>query len=135
MENRSSERMTVRLPKETLSTMDTMRNVFGFDNRSEFVRIAVEEYIERRRIGILIPQKETERIEINLPPLASAGLEYLVRQGYQRPENVSAIFSMVVSDWIYGELERMEGKKPAEIAAELKKLRGIDEGVREMLRK
>ena len=134
MEEKNSDRMTVRLPKETLSLMDAMLHLYGFQNRSEFVRVAVEEYIERRKIGLLIPQKEVEEIKISLPPMASASLEYLVRQGYQRPENIQGIFSNVVSEWIYSKLREYEEKTPREAALEISRMHKKDEDVKNLVR-
>jgi Arc/MetJ-type ribon-helix-helix transcriptional regulator len=134
MEEKNSDRMTVRLPKETLSLMDTMLHVYGFQNRSEFVRVAVEEYIERRKIGLVVPQKEVEEIKIALAPVASASLEYLIRLGYYRPETIHGIFSDVVAKWIYEKLDELEGKKPVEVASFIQKIHKKDEDVRRYVR-
>ena len=134
MAKKINDRMTVRLPKETLSLMDTMLHVYGFQNRSEFVRVAVEEYIERRKIGLLVPQKEVEEIKIRLPPTASASLEYLVRLGYQRPENIQGIFSSVISEWIYSKLRDYEGRTPREVASEVVQMHKKDEDVKKIVR-
>ncbi len=134
MEEKNSDRMTVRLPKETLSLMDAMLHAFGFPHRSEFVRVAVEEYIERRKIGLVVPQREVEEISVKLPPVASAALEYLVRQGYYRPENIQGIFSEIVSNWIYERLKELEGKSPSEAAMWIQELRKKGEDVRKIVR-
>ena len=134
MDERINDRMTVRLPRETLSLIDTMLHVYGFENRSEFVRVAIEEYIERRKIGLVVPQKETEEIKIKLPPVASASLEYLIRQGYYRPENIQGIFSETVSQWIYARLKELEEKNPLDAVEHLQRLHKKDEDVRKLVR-
>jgi len=116
MEEKINERITVRLPKETLLRMDSAMYMLGFTNRSEFVRVAVDEYIERRKTSPLFSVVSgTDRISVSLPGMASAALEYLIRMGYLRPEHVQDRFSEVVSEWIYKKVRQYEDKSPREV--------------------
>lgn len=42
-----SEKITVSLPAETIQLADEKYAQFGFDNRSEFIKAAIREYISR----------------------------------------------------------------------------------------
>lgn len=113
MREKANERMTVRLPEETLTRIDTFIEALGFKNRSEFVRVAVEEYIERRKLSTLIsPVVQEEKIEIELPYMAAVSMKYMIRQGYIKADAVSDALSSTAADWIFGALSRYTGKTP-----------------------
>lgn len=111
MVEKINERITVRLPEETLIRMDTFLEALGFRNRSEFVRMAVEEYIERRKLSTLVsPIVQEEKIQIELPYMAAISMKYMVQQGYVRPDAISDELSSRAADWIFGALSKYTGK-------------------------
>ena len=111
MVEKINERITVRLPEETLTKLDTFLEALGFRNRSEFVRLAVEEYIERRKFSALIsPVIEEEKVQIELPYMAAVSMKYLIQQKYVRPETISDRLSSIAAEWIFEALSKYTGK-------------------------
>ncbi len=111
MAERINERMTVRLPEETLLRMDTFIEAMGFRNRSEFVRVAVEEYMGRRKFSPLFSSPaEDEKIQIELPYNAIMTMRYLAERKHAHIEMMYGHFSEMITEWLYEFLEKYAKK-------------------------
>ncbi len=122
MEEKINERITTRLPEETLLRMETFMKAHQFRNRSEFVRAAVEEYMERRRFQDIIYPSGEEKIAVELPNKALTVLKFLIQEGYMTGETAYGQFSMLSADWIFEEAKKYTGKTPKEISETMTEL-------------
>ncbi len=139
MEEKRNERVTIRLPEETLFRMENFLNAHQFKNRSEFVRAAVEEYMERRRFQEIIYPTGEEKIAVELPNKALTVLKFLIQGGYMTGEAAYGQFSMLSADWIFEEAKKYTGKTPEEIGKTMleleRKMKDGKQKVAEFVRK
>ncbi len=113
MEEKVNERVTVRLPEETLSLMDEFMKVHGISNRSELVRNAVEFYMEKHK-SLIKPGKFSE-ICVELPWRAALAMEYLDTEGYVKVSALDGVLQEAATEWIIGKANRYVGKSLNEV--------------------
>jgi CopG family nickel-responsive transcriptional regulator len=71
-----NERITVRLPSDKLDLLQSLIGSDGYDNLSDVVREAVEEFIEKR-----FTPENIAKITVDLPKGNVVELESLIRNG------------------------------------------------------
>ena len=108
MEEKANERVTVRLPEETLSQVDEFMKVHGINNRSELMRTALEFYMEKHR-NLLAPSRFSE-ICVELPWRAALAMEYLDTEGYVKVSALDGVLQEAASEWVIDKAKKYVGK-------------------------
>jgi len=71
-----AERVTVRMPSETVDLLESLVDGKEYDNVSDVVRKAVDEFLERR-----FAPDNVEKITVDIPKTKALELRSLVRDG------------------------------------------------------
>ncbi len=88
-----TEKLTLRISKEELEEIDTfLASNLNYTNRSEFIRMAVLEYISNLRIGIIT--KNSNNIHVN--PVIEKTLIKAVNSGYFK--NLDAAYEEIIHE-------------------------------------
>ena len=133
MEEKVNERITIRLPEETLSSVDDFMRAHGISNRSELVRSALEFYMEKHR-HLLTPSRFSE-ICVELPKRAALAMEYLDTEGYVKVSALDGVLQEAASEWVIDKTRKYVGKSLDELLEDMARSEKNKEEVMDIVRK
>ena len=133
MEEKPNERITIRLDERTLSHVDEFMRVHAISNRSEFIRKALEFYMEKHR-NLITPTRFSE-VCVELPWRAALAMEYLENEGYVKVSALDGVLQETASEWVIGKAQKYVGKSLDEILDRMAEAKKKESEVMNIVRK
>ena len=121
MEEKVNERVTIRLPEETLSRLDDFMRVNGINNRSELLRMAVEYYLDRHRNMISPESMRFSEMCVELPWRSALAMEYLSSEGYVKESALEGVLQEAASEWVSEKVAKYIGRSLDEVVDDMRK--------------
>jgi len=119
MEEKVNERITIRIPEDTLSRMDEFMRVNGMNNRSELIRMAVEYFMDTHRNMLAPEDLKYSEIQVSVPWRAALSMEYLVDSGYVTAQMLKGFLEDTTTQWINKKANDFVGARMDEIIERL----------------
>ncbi len=115
-----TEKLTLRISSEELEEIDAfLASNLNYTNRSEFIRLAVMEYIANLRIGII--SKNNSNIQVN--PVIEKTLLKAVNSGYFK--NLDAAYGEIIHEaWRNNLISNLISERNDEIERIEKSIKG-----------
>lgn len=82
------EKVTLRLPKELLDSLDILVGLGEYKNRSEAIRGSLKEALSKK---VHTSTEETQEVKLNLPNRFALDLDFLVKVDYYK-DRESAVY-------------------------------------------
>lgn len=135
MEEKVNERVTIRLPEETLYRIDSFMRVNEMKNRSELIRIAVEYFLDRHKNTISPESMKFSDICVELPWRAALAMEYLESEGYVKASALEGMLQEKASEWVNEKASKYVGKPLDDILKEMEEQKRAEKEVMGIVRK
>ena len=135
MVEKVNERITTRLPEETLSKMDEFMRVNGITNRSELIRLSLEYFIERHRNLISPETLRYSSIDVELPQRAALALEYMDDSGYVKVSTLRGVLEDTAANWINEKAKQHVNLSLDEVLNEVAERKKLESKVTDIVRK